>query len=419
MTAIEQATDQFNVLYPVCAAAAFATATYRVWRLRQDPRNVALAGLAGYLACFVSAFTFATPAVYSKVGELTGVTNLATLVVYVSVIGTALAQTAVQAWWLHPRSRAVPAIRRRVAFFAATLAAMAVLFALAPVDDAEHPVDFDAHYADTPLAAAFLLIYLAAFSAMQFDLAITSRRCARAVEDQTWLRRGLLTVAAGGLVSQGYAIIKAGTLIGLWAGPNEVLERWNIQAAPIAASIAALLITGGWIMPAWDRQLDALSGWLRLIGTYRRLYPLWVDLCRSTDNEFALDKPTSRLADTWHAARDVKMRTYRLIVEIHDAQLALRPYLDAAEADRARRSGEHAGLSGVELEAAVEAATLAAAIAVKERGHPTGGQPITGHTEVGGDLASEVDWLTQVARAYKDSPIVAAARLQSSMREMA
>lgn len=419
MTAVEQATDQFNVLYPVCATAAFVTAAYRLWRLRQDPGNVALAGLAAYLACFVSAFTFATPAVYSKVGELTGVTNLATLVVYVSVIGTALAQTAVQAWWLYPRSRAVPAIRRRLAFFAATLTAMAVLFALAPVDDAEHPVDFDAHYAATPLAAAFLLVYLTAFSIMQLDLALTSRRCARAVADQTWLRRGLLTVAAGGLVSQGYATIKAGTLIGLWAGPHEVLARANIQAAPIAASLAALLITSGWIIPVWERQLDALSGWLRLLRTYQRLYPLWVDLSRATDMVYALDTPSFRLADTWHAARDVKMRTYRLIIEIHDARLALRPYVDPAEADRARRSGEHIGLAGVELAAVVEAATIAAAITVKRRGDAGGEQTVTDHADVGDDLASEVDWLTRVARAYKDSPIVSAARLQSSVRELA
>lgn len=419
MTAVEQATEQFNILYPVCAAAAFATAAYRLWRLRQDPGNVALAGLAGYLVCFVFAFTFATPVVYRKVGELTGVTNLATLVVYTAVIGTALAQTAVQAWWLYPRNRAVPAIRRRVTYFTVTLVAMAVLFALAPVDDAEHPVDFDAHYADTPLAAAFLFIYLAAFSAMQIDLAITSRRCARAVKDQTWLRRGLHTVAAGGLVSQGYATIKAGTLIGLWAGPNETLARWNIQAAPIAASLAALLITGGWIMPAWGRQLDVLSSWLRLLRTYRHLYPLWVDLCRSTDNAYALDEPTSRLVDTWHAARDVKMRTYRLIIEIHDAQLALRPYLDAAEADQARRSGEQAGLAGVELEAVVEAATLAASIAGRQRGHVTDEQLTAGRTEVGGDLASEVAWLTQVARAYQDSPIVAAAKRRTPIRELA
>ncbi|WP_019872110.1 MAB_1171c family putative transporter [Salinispora oceanensis] len=419
MTAVEQATEQFNILYPVCAVAAFATAAYRLWRLRQDPENVALAGLAGYLACFVLAFTFATPVVYSKVGALTGMTNLATLVVYVAVIGTALAQTAVQAWWLYPRNRAVPAIRRRLTYFIATLVAMAVLFALAPVDDAEHPVDFDAHYAATPLAAAFLLIYLAAFSAMQLDLAITSRRCARAVKDQTWLRRGLHTVAAGGLVSQGYAAIKAGTLIGLWAGPDETLARWNIQAAPIVASLAALLITGGWIMPAWARQLDGLSAWLRLLRTYQRLYPLWVDLCRSTDNEYALDKPTSRLVDTARAARDVKMRTYRLIIEIRDAQLALRPYLDAAEVDRARRSGARAGLAGVELEAVVEAAALAASIAGKQGGHSTDEESMTGHTEVGGDLASEVDWLTQVARAYRDSPIVAVAKLPPSVRELA
>lgn len=54
---------------------------------------------------------------------------------------------------------------------------------------------------------------------------------------------------------------------------------------------------------------------------------------------------------------------------------------------------------------------------------------VTDHTNVGDDLAivatasasaaSEVDWLTRAARAYKDSPILSAARLQSSVRELA
>jgi hypothetical protein len=137
-------------------------------------------------------------------------------------------------------------------------------------------------------------------------------------------------------------------------------------------------------------------------------------LCRSTP-EIALVPPTSTARDTL-AFGDVDFRLYRRVIEIRDGRLVLRPYLAPGVAATARQLAEAAGLAGDQLQATVEAASLAAALHAKAgeqdvRGATTasegGGKP-AGHPG-GADLCGEVAWLVQVARAFDRSPVVAAA----------
>jgi len=97
-----------------------------------------------------------------------------------------------------------------------------------------------------------------------------------------------------------------------------------------------------------------------------------------------------------------RVRLHRAVVEIREAVLALRPYVDPELAAAARKVMHPAGLAGDEAVAAVEASVLAAALRARASGPPvlaTGGVPGWQHMP-GPDLPSEAAWLARVARAF-------------------
>jgi hypothetical protein len=97
-----------------------------------------------------------------------------------------------------------------------------------------------------------------------------------------------------------------------------------------------------------------------------------------------------------------RMRLHRAVIEIREAVLALRPYVDPELAAAARKVMHPAGLAGDETAAAVEASVLAAALRAKASGPPAlvaGGVPGWQHMP-GPDLPSEAAWLARVARAF-------------------
>jgi hypothetical protein len=102
-----------------------------------------------------------------------------------------------------------------------------------------------------------------------------------------------------------------------------------------------------------------------------------------------------------------RVQLHRAVVEIREAVLALRPYVDPqlAAASTAVRS---TGPAGEEAAAAAEASVLAAAIRARA-GSTTalamGGLPGWQHTP-GSDLHGEAAWLVQVARAFDGYSLV-------------
>ncbi|OLF14675.1 DUF6545 domain-containing protein [Actinophytocola xanthii] len=116
----------------------------------------------------------------------------------------------------------------------------------------------------------------------------------------------------------------------------------------------------------------------------------------------ALVLPRSRPA-RWQT---VEFRLYRRIIEIRDAVLTLRPYVDEQVANTARESAAAAGLDRDGQEAVVEAATLAAALRAKADNRVNGdAAPPTAVRPA--DIDEEARWLTGVADAYRRSPVVA------------
>lgn len=123
---------------------------------------------------------------------------------------------------------------------------------------------------------------------------------------------------------------------------------------------------------------------------YRRLRPLWVTLLQAV--------PEVELREL-DPGSSIRWRLLRRVVEIRDAELALRPYWRADVAARASAAARAATLSA-DLEAAVvEAAVLMDAAGACVQGRPPALAPVSEQLWPAGgdDLHSEVVRLVQVS----------------------
>lgn len=101
-------------------------------------------------------------------------------------------------------------------------------------------------------------------------------------------------------------------------------------------------------------------------------------------------------------------RLCQAVVEIRDATLALRPFTDPDVRAAAGDAGRAAGLTGRDFAASVEAEVLAHAIRAKRASEPTGKShydQAVDSTIVTADLASEVEWLIHLSRAFVSQSI--------------
>jgi hypothetical protein len=179
-----------------------------------------------------------------------------------------------------------------------------------------------------------------------------------------------------------------------------------ITQSLLAATVVPVVV--GTTMPAWGSRvgLARLLGWVGRYRAHRRLYRLWRALCQAVPN-IALEPPVAAWRETLRA-RHLTFRVQRRCTEIRDAQLALRPWLDPQAAGAAEQLGRQAGLDGEQLQAVVEAATLAVAVQAKLAGRAPPRERGAVAGPGGSDLDSESRWLGRVASAYLHSPVVGA-----------
>jgi hypothetical protein len=384
-----------TLMFAVAAGSSWAVFAYKLRDLRTDPHNPFLKSFCVSILLISVSFTIGLPPLVSRIEQATGV--LAIWDTGVIVVGCAAAQVTLLLW-ADPPELAWPKIRPRLVVYSVATVAMVVLDVRGRIDPAN--VDVTAYaenpellYGTTRYVADAFLVYVGALGYATLAATRYFWRSARLI-DRRWLQRGLriLSVGCG-------AYFASCLSIGVFA----VALRFGVEigaaqrAETVTASIGQLILAVGATMPAWGPRVDR-------IVSYRRLRPLWYAVCQAAP-EVVLDPPHSSRADHWKPW-DMNFRLYRRIIEIRDGCLALRPYLDEEVASRARRLGERAGLDGIELNAAVEAATLTAAIDAKASGRPglDRAGPVLG-TSGGSDLAGELAWLTKVAGAFARSPV--------------
>ncbi|MFF8954913.1 MAB_1171c family putative transporter [Streptomyces sp. NPDC014894] len=385
----------YDAVYLTVSCAAYTMFLLRLLRLRVAPSGPLLITTAA-LFWGATAFLFAAPTVYRAVGETTGVPQLATLLVYGSVIVYGgLAQAMALMWTPTERSDttgARPRIRRQIALYTALAALLAVLFLSAAPTGPETPLTFDVDQAGDPVLLVFLLLYQAGWFAACLYIAAIGRRHLRLVgRDEPRLRRGLLAVTAGTLVCGAYGIAKVIAIAGAASGAYRVDVLSNV-VGPMASALGAALIVTGFSYPV-------LCKWLADRRDYRLLAPLWEAVVRDHAPRHVLSSAAPLLGR--FSLGSTGFLLTRRIIEITDAQRSLHPYRTGGPAEAIRgRAGEH-GLSGPELRAAEEAAGLLGAVRRAAAGADRDVRPAPagpGRLATDADARVEREQLVRVAR---------------------
>ncbi|MFF3322696.1 MAB_1171c family putative transporter [Streptomyces sp. NPDC002889] len=377
-----------SLLYPVSAVIALLALLYKVRILRTERSTVQLA-LVAHFFFLVVVFTVSTPTVWAWTSRAVGVPNFSGLLTQSGVIVMSACQQLVLLHLTHEPETARRKTAPRLIALGLVLIAMALLFREASFRD-EAPRDFALTQAtDTPI---YLALYLLAYTANQAELGMSSWRYSK-IAPSPWLRRGLRLVALSLPLTFLYVGCRSADIIAAQLGFTG--RPWE-PAAQVGAAVAAAAQTLGWTLPDWGHYMTSLAGHIYHRRAHRALTPL--------HRQVTAQVPEPVIPLIPHM--DLRGRLYRMVIEIRDAQWALRSWMDPAVAHIAREQAEQAGLLGDELAAAVEATQFRAAIEAKTRGIPPGLHVETPLAAEPRDLAAEIVYQRRLARAMS-SPFVA------------
>jgi hypothetical protein len=395
------------------AVLPWAAVVYKLPSLLRAPRDVGRRSLWLTLFFLALAATALVPPVYVAIDRLTVHPNIARLLSNSLTLLTCWTVLVFLAHLSGTNSRG-----REIAvtglLLGAALLVMAALFLSAPLYP--EALDFPERYAAAPHVLEYRLVYL--FYVAITDVTMT-RLCWRyaRVAAHVSLRLGLQIVAAGGV---------AGLLYVINDGYYQVASRLSLVyplSDPVTVhQMLVVILVGlaviGATMPAWGPHvgIPRLYRWVQCYGALWRLYPLWLDLVRSSP-DIALDQPHSRLADIFNFG-DVDFRLHRRVVEIRDGILALRPYVDLAVTDVAARLSREAGLDQAEADATIEATSIIAGRWARASGWPIRENVVRRATSSAEAIGSEVAELERVAWCYARSSIVRAIRVQLATGEL-
>jgi hypothetical protein len=375
----------------VAAVLLWLAVIYESVSLTQQRSNRARRALLLTLVALALAATFFAPSVYVATQDLTGVPNLADLIARCAVL---LASFGAQSLLLHLTQEPIAAIRmsrRRAVALASTMVLLVVLFMLAPVH-VTGTLRLTSDFGGSPWVIGYLVVFAGYLGIALVDVLRGGLRYAPKAGTPISMALRLIAIGCGfGLL---YVAEKIGYLIAVLLGssPSAAVES---SVARMLAVVGGLFVLVGSLVPAlypaWRRTVHRVSAY----RAHRELHPLWSAL-RELHPEIALDPASSDFRDRLRV-RDLDFRLYRRIIEIRDGRLALRPFLDADVARRSREDALRRGLTGNDVEAAVEAGVLAAGIenARKKR------QPATvlaASQDGGKDFMSEVEWWLQIVR---------------------
>ncbi|MYT32658.1 MULTISPECIES: MAB_1171c family putative transporter [unclassified Streptomyces] len=383
--------------FPACAVLCMLALLYKLRDLRHHRRDPAL--LALLIAFFGKgiSFTLSTPSVSQAVDAYAGVADLGALGIHLfgGVASSAAFLTAI-VFWVYPPEAARRHALVRLLIAALCAVAMVSMWAAAGGGDQRRSAHYLLQNAHRPLVAAYLLLYVCAFGAGMIEIIRLCRRYGR-VAGRQWLRRGLYSTAIGASACLVYCLNRLVSLIAVQCGLDPL--DWELLT-PVANGTGIFFLVAGLTMPSWGPRVAEWRRLARNFVTYQRLHPLWAALYAAVPDIALHPQHAGRLAR--FLPGDISYRLYRMVIEIQDGLLTLRPYVAPGAAADARQSAEAAGLSGDRLHAMVQATTLVSALRAKHDNQP----PVRASTAVGpeaakgGDYTEEVSRLLAIARAY-------------------
>ena len=286
--------------------------------------------------------------------------------------------------------------RRYVLAMASTMVACVVLFFLSGADQSTDMVTFAPDRVGFFIAYDIVLICYEVWGLLTFVELIG--RYARLVEPSP-LRTGLRLIIAGALIAVLWAAWQFDDIrIALSQHENATSED---EASAVLAAACVLVSAAGATLTAWGPYLSGPFRWLGAQWRYAQIRPLWQAMHAAM--------PAIALSSVARQQGGVEFALYRHVIEIRDAQLALRvhvhPSMSEWAADAVRRVGTHPSRHA----ATIEAATIAAAVLAHDAGVSYAAGDLGPH-RVDPRLAAETRWLSHVSRAFAHSKAVAQVR---------
>jgi uncharacterized protein DUF6545 len=329
-----------------------------------------------------------------------GVANLPILLMHLSAVALCISAQVLLLQWAHATAEARRRARGWIIAGVAVEVVLVLLFVAARAWD--KPPEALAHGSHEPIILTYLLIFITSQTIPCLSIMMRCVPYAR-MTPRPWLRRSLRVVTVAAALLFLYCAARTVNIVSPLLGLD--LGNWAVLAT-LFSSAGILTMSIGVTMPSWGEHVSRWAAWARTYRSYRALRPLW-DVLYATFPDIALEPPSS-------AVTDLNYRLYRRVIEIRDGLRALRPYVDDA--------GPHAcAAPGAPARAMLEAAKIDQAIRARAAGaHPRAEEPQMRFDEpaAGTDaLASEVAWLTSVARAYRrlgDRPAASRPRSRSA-----
>ncbi|MCX5381300.1 MAB_1171c family putative transporter [Streptomyces sp. NBC_00091] len=336
----------------------------------------------------------AAPPSLAAVNDLTGVVNFAAPLVYGVLTAFSGASIVLILHW----AGGPAAVLRRatwltVGVFGAVTVLIVVLFVIgdAPV---ERLRDLDTYYANTPWLREMIVCYLLAHTAGSAALSLLCLKWMLRVDPALrLLRTGLALLMLGGVMDLGYLVAKWAAVGARWAGHD--WDALSTYVAPPLASAAALLVGSGFIVP----MVGGSATW-RDFSQYRRLRPLWKAL-----RGFA-SRNVATVPLTWWSPVGIRLIHRESVID--DGLLALAGWFDPAVRSAAYEAARRQGLAEAGASVVADAAMLAAACRARAAAERAG-DPGPGPADPA-PYRLDSQPMAALARAFRSSPIVAAAR---------
>ncbi|MEU8787597.1 MAB_1171c family putative transporter [Streptomyces sp. NPDC048637] len=273
------------------------------------------------------------------------------------------------------------------------------------------PIDFTLYYAHDDIYAAYLTLYVTAYTLGELLLTRACWRLARRSTHSS-VRVGLRIVALGATITLGYSAVRIGNVIA--SALNTSLAEWE-SFAWTCGDVGAMLTLIGWLVPTLNDQAQRVRYRTKQHRSYHGLRPLWLAFY-SEAPEIALPidgvDPAQR-----RRFRGIAIKLYRRFVEIRDGRFAIRQYLDGGVREKSEAHHRARGLRGQDLDAAVTADQILAGIAARADGiHPEPDQ-LTDFADADRQTSrpmDDVEALLAVARHLPSEPARAPHRERAS-----
>lgn len=367
---------------------AIMVVCYKVRLASSDRRTRGLRHIAGFAVCIAGALGLDAWMTLKIDGPMPAIAGLVSDELKLAALGfLVLFADSVRREAAHGR-------RYRLVTAAVMLAAAALFFVAGAHESATDVVTF------TPDGVGFFVAYNVVLIAYELwgllTFAALIGRFARLVEP--------------GLLRTGLRLIILGALIGVpWAGWQlddiwiAVVRHQNTtsedEVSAVLAALCVLVSAAGATLTAWGPYLSGPVRWLGALRRYAQLRPLWSAMHAAM--------PAIALSTVARQQGGVEFALYRHVIEIRDAQLALRGHIHPSVAAWAAEAA--AGAPPARREATIEAATIAAAVLAHDAGIGYRAGDLAPH-RVDPNLAAETRWLAQVSRAFAHSRAVASVR---------